>query len=159
MFHFGNTAAAKKAAARPLYTQNTLESSYFCLFIAFFIAFFRFCLAFVLFLPHNAAMQSKDAIKTWMTASNTTRPQLAAALGVSLNSLNKWLSTTREIPARRMAAIEQLMRATDAAAALSPVCAFAVRFTAAEWASLQAAHGISTAAELESLLRRLALQN
>lgn len=103
-------------------------------------------------------MPSKDEIKNWMTRANMSRQQLADALDVSINTLNKWLSSPREITPRRMAAIERLMNESDTASTLQSVRAFSVRFTAAEWQQIQAAHGVASADDVEVLLRRLALQ-
>lgn len=48
----------------------------------------------------NKIEERRTKIKTWLLQTGMTRPQLAARLGVTLASVNNWLSCTN-IPERR----------------------------------------------------------
>lgn len=59
-------------------------------------------------------MTSKEEIKAWLKDSGMSRQELAARCGVTLSSVNNWLSNskTNQIPELKMQLIEKLMQET-----------------------------------------------
>ncbi len=85
-------------------------------------------------------MTDLDKIKTWVK-KNMSRQELAEAVGVSLGTVNNWLSGNAPIPEKKQLLIGRLMQSGKdvAPCASEPVRAVAVGLTCAEYAQVQEA--------------------
>lgn len=63
---------------------------------------------------------TKDDIKSWLDREGLDRAWLAGRLSVAKGTVNNWLSTRIEIPARKLALIRELMDRPIASSAPTP---------------------------------------
>ncbi len=92
-------------------------------------------------------------LKKRIKKAGLTRERIASELGVSVGTVNNWLSGYRPMPARYRHLLDSMLENTPGASPLELVQAVAVRFTPAELDRLRKVAGIELASEVEDAIR------